>query len=1697
MLSPLYSGRTFTLNTLGSDGDSHKFSSLLGPTERVTVPLYSYSNSVDPSTSIEPIYDTGASVSVVSQADFNRIRHNTYIKPLQGWDCSVAAANGALLRLTGAYLIRLYFQGKSFLFAFLVSADITDSLFGLNLACHYNFSFDAVNKTVFIPRSDLIQLKSQNGSPVAQAALVKAAKIDGLWGQKVLCRLRDNDGNPLAGAYEGLLDVGPVMLRFDTDKHGRFEIHYPNPHESSLSLSRDHLVGHVYSLSDATPIYTQTAAAAAASVGPPAARRPRLRKHTPEERKSIIAKITQQICASVPYLYRQEYIDLLTAREHAFSADDFDLGYCDDIQHEIHFQGTEPCYTPQFRLSADHLSFLKRSVLGWLKAGIVQRTRSLHNSPIFCVEKKAPGKLRPVLDYRRINSRSLDDRYSILTVDDCLEKIGHSGASIFSSLDFRNSYWQLALRASDRPLTAFTLPGIGQFAWQNCPQGLLGAPASYSRLMQGIMLEAENIITYIDDTLIFTRDHKTHIASLKNAIDRIIAANLRLNPEKCIFASNSLPYLGVQLQHNGLKPGLDKTKAVADVPPPTTLKQLKSVCGLFNWFRKFIFAYARKVAPLHRLTKGGSGYKSGTLPNDALTAFYRLRSEITSRPLLAYPNPTGKFHLYVDASLGDDVNTGGYGAALLQEQPDGSRRPVAFASRLIAGAELNYPTTLSEWNAATYGMSQFSHYLRGKHFYLYSDHKPLARPFEKLSRVHIKTLYRLNAKAEDFHPELRFIEGKSNACADFLSRYFGFNVSPDRPPDKLRINANVAYVSHRHGSLNSLDVTPSRLRLLQANDPHLKPLIAAASDVPPLTLVSVRDCQYPVTINNRGFLCVRTPPRDTFLDDPAHFRIVCPDSMKTEVLNAAHHSLYGGHAGNLKVAERIRDTFWWKNMSQDISSHLSSCSTCRTASNKFADPVPPLKSIPCPSSIGELYFSDLFGPLTDSKGNSNTYVLTVTDAFSKFVRLYKIDSKEAVVVADTLYKDFSIWSPPRTLVTDGGPEYKNAVQSHLMKLFGTSHKFTAIYHPQTDGTSEVFNRTLRHFLATALLDAEREGISYETYLPALSHSYNSSVSHATHVSPFTTHFGIPMRVPLWPLIKDEMIMDAAVNKSGTFTEYVARLRRAQFTARQLAHDMAGRAKSKQASDYNKRNKVSYSLYKTGDRVLVKRNDRRMTNQKLAPNFEPAIVLRQVDDSTYLVRRYLRKRSRNVLVHGKLIKRLPVAKPNPHQMSSSDSSAEDMRQDSGMERVNLPSSRRSHDSAVTRSRSPLADRSGSPHSDSSASSNDRSLPPSQGSFGDDGVRIPLPHSSSGNKSLPPQRLLLNDFPPISKEALKKSVSWRSRSTLDPLFEDLPPLQQHPILKDNITNNRSPSPSLRPPAAQKRHLSLRSSSLPPRRRRRVQSESSLPGNSDRLTTPTSPIVSDHELENGPMPFTRKHKFSHTSSDPLLAKLPRLENYATIVEDGLLSDSSLDSDGFPHALSSSDSDMSSIRSSERRRRRRKKRSLPSSAHSPRRRKKVRFSEFADQVFALRGKKRNKFYNDFSNYSMRQLFEAFMAGKLVADFLPPLQPTAGAKRRLSPARSPSPADTRQPPADPPTAQAPAPSLFASDRSALRSLSRSLLRAPRLLLHRSGQEGNAAPWVRWLRGRQNRLPDPRFSYTGHIPQYAHPSPAPARPRPL
>ena len=126
----------------------------------------------------------------------------------------------------------------------------------------------------------------------------------------------------------------------------------------------------------------------------------------------------------------------------------------------------------------------------------------MHNSPIFCVPKKNKNGLRIVQDFRELNSHSHIDKYSIKEVNECIGYIGRANSTIFTTLDLISGFWQMPMHSDDAHLTAFTIPGKGQFEWICSPMGLLSCPASFQRLMEWVMQNIAKVIVYIDDLLI-------------------------------------------------------------------------------------------------------------------------------------------------------------------------------------------------------------------------------------------------------------------------------------------------------------------------------------------------------------------------------------------------------------------------------------------------------------------------------------------------------------------------------------------------------------------------------------------------------------------------------------------------------------------------------------------------------------------------------------------------------------------------------------------------------------------------------------------------------------------------------------------------------------------------------------------------------------------------------------------------------------------------------------------------------------------------------------------------------------------------------------------------------------------------------------------------------------------------------------------
>jgi ribonuclease HI len=308
------------------------------------------------------------------------------------------------------------------------------------------------------------------------------------------------------------------------------------------------------------------------------------------------------------------------------------------------------------------------------------------------------------------------------------------------------------------------------------------------------------------------------------------------------------------------------------------------------------------------------------LPKQSKEAFEAIKVAISSRPVMAYPNNNGRFHLYVDAALGNSKDEGGLGAALWQEDKHGIKQVIGYASRRLTASEKNYPAFVAEMQAAVYGMTYFQHYLVSRKFTLYTDHKPLC----KLSSTHVKTLNRLQLKMTELSPEIRYIEGKNNTVADFLSRYHGLGAEDKK--------TEVREYSSKHQGLGvaQVDASAPRIRALQLLDNNLEPMIRHKPNAKACRVVE--DQLKPTNMKRQilhvrnGIVYITNQTRQGFIDDPDDYafkegmpcltthKILTPEGFRKEIITKAHNSKFAGHGGRFKTQERLRQDFLWTHM---------------------------------------------------------------------------------------------------------------------------------------------------------------------------------------------------------------------------------------------------------------------------------------------------------------------------------------------------------------------------------------------------------------------------------------------------------------------------------------------------------------------------------------------------------------------------------------------------------------------------------------------------------------------------------------------------------------------------------------------------------------------------------------------------------------
>ena len=241
--------------------------------------------------------------------------------------------------------------------------------------------------------------------------------------------------------------------------------------------------------------------------------------------------------------------------------------------------GSRPVYRPPYRLSPTEKEEVVRTVAELLEKGFIKPSTSPLGSPVLFVGKK-DGTLRMCVDYRALNKLTVSNKYSLPRIDKMLDRL--NGARVFSSLDLASSYHQLRLTDSDVQKTAFCTP-LGLYEFLVLPFGLSNAPAVFQNAMDRIFQAHQAFVcVYMDDLLVFSKDHEEHMQHLETVLGLLRSAKLYVKPKKCTFEVSELSFLGHTVGAEGIKVDPKKISVVREHTAPRNLHEVRQFLGLIK-----------------------------------------------------------------------------------------------------------------------------------------------------------------------------------------------------------------------------------------------------------------------------------------------------------------------------------------------------------------------------------------------------------------------------------------------------------------------------------------------------------------------------------------------------------------------------------------------------------------------------------------------------------------------------------------------------------------------------------------------------------------------------------------------------------------------------------------------------------------------------------------------------------------------------------------------------------------------------------------------------------------------------------------------------------------------------------------------------------------------------------------------------------
>ena len=215
-------------------------------------------------------------------------------------------------------------------------------------------------------------------------------------------------------------------------------------------------------------------------------------------------------------------------------------------------------------------------------------------------------------------------------------------------LDGYSGYNQITISPEDQEKTTFTC-SYGTFSYRRIPFGLCNAQGTFQRCMITIFSDMveRTIEVFMDDFLVLGKSFHNFLENQRQALIRCEETNLVINYKKCHFMVKEGIVLGHRISERGIEVDKAKIETIEKLPPPSSVKGIRSSLGHMGFYRRFIKDFSKIAKPLSNLLVRGAPFE---FDDQCLKVFFFLEKKLVSIPIIVAPDWNLPFELMCDAS---------------------------------------------------------------------------------------------------------------------------------------------------------------------------------------------------------------------------------------------------------------------------------------------------------------------------------------------------------------------------------------------------------------------------------------------------------------------------------------------------------------------------------------------------------------------------------------------------------------------------------------------------------------------------------------------------------------------------------------------------------------------------------------------------------------------------------------------------------------------------------------------------------------------------------------------------------------------------------------------------------------------------------------------------------------------------------------